>query len=111
MKTKKSVEDIAEETKEKITLAIHRQKVVNARRKALCQKDDCEIVDEQVFPTSFKGTHPIGEDANTKSRRQWLKDKQCSDSWNRFCRGLIMFTIVLITSQLTVALLKFIFKK
>lgn len=58
-----------------IAEAIQRQKAKDRKRQIANMKDDCEI-DEQVYVTSFRGTHPTGEDANKKNRQDWIKEQQ-----------------------------------
>lgn len=90
--------------------AIHRAKARYEKRKKLCMIDDSEIPETQQYETSFKGTHPIGEDAYTQRRRAWLKEMQNPDSYARFYKLAFWFTVGYFGLHLFVALLRLIYK-
>lgn len=97
--TKKSGEQLMEE-------AIQKQKARDAKRKAICLKDDCELEETQIYPTDFKGSHPLGEDSNKKNRQKWVKNLQNPDPYARFYKIMFWFTAAYLAIHLIVAFIR-----
>lgn len=96
-KIKKSGEQLVEES-------IQRQKARDRKRQIMLAKDDYEI-DEQVFVTDYRGTHPIGEDAYKKERQRWLKEYQNPDPYIGLYKLAIWFMGVYMLLQIIIAYL------